>query len=312
MIRNAPASAASVQVPVQNFDPTGLPLAHLVALRSKLNQIIESLFTLIRTIDGDGLPGMAAWPDILSKYNNLLIQSHTLITSLSGVDIPQPARRPGEARRERINPFETIALHPLTVNGPSGPGSGGLEEPPHHGMLENLLRTDPHPEVIKRWDETVRRFVERRKGGIQVEPQDVMKEMIAMREGHDARIDRALKVVEELRDRWDWKARVALDEMDEAEEGRNDGSSEGPIVIDDDDDDEEEEEEDTTMKTQEGTQTQTPAPTASGQPMQEDTQDSMQPPPTTQNTIDERDNMFSDDSSDDEDDDDEFEDVMQD
>ena len=203
-----------------NYDPSNLPVAHLISLRAKLSQIIESLNALTYTIDGGGHPGMSSWPEILSKYNNLLAQSHTLINTLSGAHLPQPARRLGEASRERINPFETMALHPLstinptTSNAASGAqtGGGALDET-HHGMLENLLRTDPHPAVIKRWDDTVRRFVERRKGGgSQIEPQDVIKEMLEMKEGHDARIERAIRVVETQRERWDWKLRVPFDD----------------------------------------------------------------------------------------------------
>ncbi|KAG8801420.1 hypothetical protein FRC18_007795 [Serendipita sp. 400] len=49
--------------------------------------------------------------------------------------------------------------------------------------------------------------------------------MTAIKEGHDARIERAMKVVEDLKDKWDWKMRVTLDD---------------PFEEDDDDDDDEE------------------------------------------------------------------------
>ncbi|KAG9056232.1 hypothetical protein FS842_011331 [Serendipita sp. 407] len=125
MIRNNPSNTlpSSVPPPVMRFESSNLPLTHIVSLRSKLSQIIESLNALTYTIDADGRPGMSSWPEILSKYNNLLTQSHTLINTLAGAHIPQPPRRAGEARRERINPFETIALHPLIMSGGNPPAS---------------------------------------------------------------------------------------------------------------------------------------------------------------------------------------------
>ncbi|KAG8813546.1 hypothetical protein FRC17_001501 [Serendipita sp. 399] len=347
MIRNAPSNTlpTSAPLPVMRFEPSNLPLTHIVSLRSKLSQIIESLNALTYSIDADGRPGMSSWPDILSKYNNLLTQSHTLINTLSGAHIPQPPRKAGEARRERINPFETIALHPLilstpaaaaaptssgqTVNGITVPStsatSTGFDET-HHGMLENLLRTDPHSEVIKRWDETVRRFVERRKGGTQVEPQDVIKEMTAMKEGHDARIERAMRVVEDLREKWDWKMRVTLD--DPLPGGDDDDD-------DDDDDDEdlfgddEDMDEPSVPPAWLGTPKQSNAIPVPSQPdevmrtpsqsmeysqnqsqagMDVSSMNSSQPPPPTQHTTTQDTEMIFD--SDDSDDDDDLEDVM--
>ena len=57
--------------------------------------------------------------------------------------------------------------------------------------------------------------------------EDIIKEMNTMKEDHDARIRRAVEVVEGLKDKWDWRLRVALDDPN-AEEA------------DDDDDDQEE------------------------------------------------------------------------
>jgi hypothetical protein len=278
------------------FDPSSLPLTHLVSLRSKLSQIIDSLNSLTYTIDGEGRPGMSSWPEILSKYNNLLAQSHTLITTLSGAHIPQPARRPGEAKRERINAFETIALHPLMT---SGSGPSNVDEG-HHGMLENLLRTEPHSDVIKRWDETVRRFVDKR-GGLG-DSRDVIKEMTQFKEDHDARVKRALDIVETLRDKYDWKMRVS----DDAPEAGDD-------LFGDDSESEEEGWKASQRKPMELENADEPMQTPS-QPqtqgstmMQEDPVNSQQPPPPTQQTEDE--GIFS--GDDDSDDDDDLEDVME-
>ncbi|KIM24890.1 hypothetical protein M408DRAFT_228196 [Serendipita vermifera MAFF 305830] len=351
----APASAP---VPQMSFDPSSLPLPHLVSLRSKLSQIIDSLNNLTLLIAGNDVNalGMASWPDILAKYTNLLTQSQSLMTTLSGAHLPQPARRPGEARRERGNPYEGIVLHPFLLTSPdtaaatttSGTAATSAVDEAHQGMLENLLRTDPHPEVIKRWDASVRRFVERRKGGDVTlrtagdgtgagvgglallggidparEAQDIIKEMTGVREGHDARIERAMRVVEELRDRWDWKMRVGVEEEDlfgdnEGEEGGGGGAGANPtqssvgtgMLLDDGD---------TGMGTQtqsilgSQSQSQTVHMDTQSQPSRMDTQTSVlsgQPPPPTQHTAaDDEEDMFS---ASDDDDDDDLEDVMED
>ncbi|PVF96961.1 hypothetical protein CPB86DRAFT_786451 [Serendipita vermifera] len=296
MIRNPSTNVpAQPQAPVMAFDPSSLPLTHIVSLRSKLSQIIDSLNSLTYTIDGEGRPGMSSWPEILSKYNNLLAQSHTLITTLSGAHIPQPARRPGEAKKEKINAFETIAFHPLMT-------AGNMDEA-HHGMLENLLRTEPHPDVIKRWDETVRRFVDKR-GGLG-DSRDVIKEMTQFKEDHDARVKRASDIVESLRDRWDWKMRIS-DETpgtgedlfgDESEPEEEDWkpSQIKPMDL---------EKADEPMLSQSQPQTQMSTT------MQEDPVESRQPPPPTQQTAVEDEKIFSD-EDDDSDDDDDLEDVME-
>ncbi|CCA67375.1 hypothetical protein PIIN_01206 [Serendipita indica DSM 11827] len=321
MIRNP--AAQTTQGPITNFDPSNLPVAHLISLRARLSQIIESLNVLTYTIDGEGRPGMSSWPEILSKYNNLLAQSHNLINTLSGEHFPQPPRRPGEPERERINPFETIALHPLSVTtNPSVPnptagtlsaaqtttGSSGNFDDTHHGMLENLLRTDPHPAVIKRWDDTVRRFAERRKGGgSQIEPQDVIKEMLEMKEGHDARIERALRVIADLRERWEWKMRVSFDER----------VGDGEDLFSDDDSGDEVEE---VTKTDPprmgmGTQEMKTATQSSDETMRTQTQSmhtqtqSMATQTQSMVTQTQDESMFSNDEDDDDDDDDDDEDM---
>jgi hypothetical protein len=153
------------------------------------------------------MPGMTSWPDILGKYNNLLAQTHSLSESLSGKHIPAPPRKPGEPPRPRVNQFEMTALHPLI----------SLNEL-QTNMTVNLLKTQPLPEVMSKADESIARFAEKRKDG--ADDFDVIKEMQQIREGHDAKVDRALKSVMELKDKYDWKMRMAFDEPeDETIEG---------------------------------------------------------------------------------------------
>jgi len=148
------------------------------------------------------MPGMTSWPDVLAKYNNLLAQTHSLSESLSGKHIPAPPRKPGEPPRPRVNQFEMIALHPLI----------SLNEL-QTNMTVNLLKTQPVPEVMTRADESIALFAEKRKDG--ADDFDVIKEMQQIREGHDAKVDRALKSVMELKDKYDWKMRMAFDEPED-------------------------------------------------------------------------------------------------
>jgi len=145
---------------------------------------------------------MTSWPDILAKYNNLLAQTHSLSESLSGKHIPAPPRKPGEPPRPRVNQFEMIALHPLI----------SLNEL-QTNMTVNLLKTQPLPEVMSKADESIARFAEKRKDG--ADDFYVIKEMQQIREGHDAKVDRALKFVMELKDKYDWKMRMAFDEPED-------------------------------------------------------------------------------------------------
>jgi hypothetical protein len=161
------------------------------------------------------MPGMTSWPDILAKYNNLLAQTHSLSESLSGKHIPALPRKPGEPPRPRVNQFEMIALHPLI----------SLNEL-QTNMTVNLLKTQPLPEVMSRADESIARFAEKRKDG--ADDFDVIKEVQQIREGHDAKVDRALKSVMELKDKYDWKMRMmALGEPeDETMEGEQEQETE--------------------------------------------------------------------------------------
>ena len=195
--RNAAPRPRQIQ-----FNPEPVPLPHVENLKSKISQITDSLNVLAGTIDGGGMPGMTSWPDILAKYNNLLAQTHSLSESLSGKHIPAPPRKPGEPPRPRVNQFEMIALHPLI----------SLNEL-QTNMTVNLLKTQPLPEVMSRADESIARFAEKRKDG--ADDFDVIKEMQQIREGHDAKVDRALKSVMELKDKYYWKMRMAFDEPED-------------------------------------------------------------------------------------------------
>ncbi|KAI9069403.1 hypothetical protein FKP32DRAFT_1586908 [Trametes sanguinea] len=209
------------------FDLQALPVSQLESLRFKANQIIESIQLLQRTIEMGGQPMMQAWPDILSKYNILLSQSHNLSMSLVG------AHQSGT--NTQGNPYEKIALHPRVP----------LTDAQLDNELLPLLRNQQTTDVLRFENETVRHLAEHmetkgslgvlghvpRPGGKHVEYDDVLRECDQIRMEHDQRVERATRAVMLLREKYDWKARVEV-EQEEPEE--LDWDPRGPSVAPED------------------------------------------------------------------------------
>ncbi|KAK7040759.1 hypothetical protein VNI00_009665 [Paramarasmius palmivorus] len=216
------------------FDPTSLPLAQLESLRFKSNQIIESIQTLQRTIDGHP-SGMPAWPDVLSKYNILLSQTHNFSTSLSSSLQQQQSQINGITTQQgpQQNPYEKIVLHPQVP----------MTDTQLDTEIIPLLRNQQTLDVLNTENETVRRLSEHMvtRGSLGVlsglppppplegaptrfsqarkkpEYEDVIAECAEIRGDHDRRADRAVRAVALLREKFDWKPRVAV-EVEEPEE----------------------------------------------------------------------------------------------
>ncbi|KAI0644013.1 hypothetical protein C8Q79DRAFT_125199 [Trametes meyenii] len=195
------------------FDLQALPVSQLESLKFKANQIIESIQLLQRTIEMGGQAVMPAWPDILSKYNILLSQSHNLSMSLLAAHQASTSTQG--------NPYERIALHPRVP----------LTDAQLEQELIPLLRNQQTTDVLRFENETVRHLAEHmetrgslgvlghapRTGGRHVEYDDVLRECDQIRVEHDQRVERATRAVTLLRDKYDWKARVEV-EQEEPEE----------------------------------------------------------------------------------------------
>ncbi|KAM5543903.1 hypothetical protein V8D89_002520 [Ganoderma adspersum] len=203
------------------FDLQNLPVAQLESLRFKASQIIESVDLLQRTLDMGGQHAMPAWPDILSKYNILLSQSHNLSMFLLAAHQSQSQSASQSAARE--NPFEKIAVHTRV----------GLTDAQLDNELIPLLRNTQTTEVLRAESDAVRHLAEHmdtkgslgvlghvpasRAGGRHPEYEDVLAECAQIRGEHDERVARATRAVMLLRDKYDWKARVEV-EQEEPEE----------------------------------------------------------------------------------------------
>lgn len=205
------------------FDLQNLPVGQLESLRFKANQIIESIQLLQRTLEMGGQHAMPAWPDILSKYNILLSQSHNLSMSLLAAHQSQSQSQPTASSSSRENPYEKIAVHARV----------GLTDPQLDNEFIPLLRNTQTTEVLRTESDTVRHLAEHmdtkgslgvlghvpaaRAGGRHPEYDDVLRECAQIRTEHDERVDRATRAVMLLRDKYDWRARVEV-EQEEPEE----------------------------------------------------------------------------------------------
>lgn len=232
-----PPSSASPPITLPHVTGSALPVSQLESLKFKANQIIDSIQALQRTIEGGYQPAMPAWPDVLSKYNILLSQTHSFSTSLAGnpaLNMNHAGRPPGGTG----NMFERIALHP----------SIGMADAQLDAEVIPLLRNQQTLDVLRVENETVRRIAEHMvtKGSLgvlggsgpaprdmsasgygygngmgvgrgKVEYEDVLAECDEIRGAHDRRVERAVRAVMMLREKFDWKQRVVV-EVEEPEE----------------------------------------------------------------------------------------------
>jgi len=210
--------------PLSELPSPALPIPQLESLKLRANQIIESIFALQRTIEAGGHPSaMSAWPDTLSKYSILLSQTHNFSNALLQ---PFPTAATNASRSRQLNVYETIALHP----------KNGMTDAQLDGEVAPLLRNQQTTEVLRLENDTVRRLGEHMstRGSLGVlgmvtppapagmvgrkpEYEDVLRECGEVCEEHDRRVDRAMRAVVMLRDKFDWKQRVEV-EVEEPEE----------------------------------------------------------------------------------------------
>jgi len=217
--------SGSPPLPLGDLPTSPLPISQLESLKFKANQIIDSIIALQRTIEAGGHPSaMHAWPDILSKYNILLSQTHNFSNALVQ---PFPTSS-SSSKAPAQNIFERIALHPRT----------GMTDVQLDGDVIPLLRNQQTTDVLRTENDTVKRLAEHMstRGSLGVlgvasppslhngfgvprkpEYEDVINECAEIRGAHDRRVERAVRAVMMLREKFDWKQRVEV-EVEEPEE----------------------------------------------------------------------------------------------
>ena len=174
---------------------------------------------------------MPSWPDVLSKYNVLLSQTLNLSVGLVGAT-SSGAGGVGIGGANGTNQFSRIALHPNL----------SLTDTALDNDLIPLLRNQQTTDVLRLENDTVRRLGERMQTrgvagvlgltnsssvhtSIPSPDKDIEKptypqilaELTTIRDAHDARVDRAIRAVTMLRDKYDWKTRLEV-EVEEPEE----------------------------------------------------------------------------------------------
>jgi hypothetical protein len=188
-----------------------MSISQLESLKFKANQIIDSIQTLQRVLESGGHNLMPPWPDILSKFNIILSQSLNFSNSLL-------------LNANATNVFEKISLHPNT--------------PMSDAQLDNdlipLLRNQQTTDVLRAETDSVRRLSEHmpitrgslgvllsdptsKQGAKKPEYEDVLAECDQIRREHDMRVERAVRAVTMLKDKFDWRQRVEV-EVEEPEE----------------------------------------------------------------------------------------------
>ncbi|KAF7369078.1 hypothetical protein MVEN_00234700 [Mycena venus] len=214
---------------MSTFSPSTLPVDQLESLRFKANQIIDSIYGLQRTIEAGNTNYMPAWPDILSKYNMLLSQTHNFSTALAApaaVQLSFAANGVPTLGRPQGNPYEGLALHP----------SKAMTDAQLDTEAIPLLRNQQTTDVLRMENDTVRRLASHMttRGSLGVlgavlpppalgvaprkpEYEDVIGECDAIRAAHDQRVDRAVRAVAMLRDKFELRQRVEV-EVEEPEE----------------------------------------------------------------------------------------------
>ena len=205
------------------FDPGTLPVAQLESLKFKVSQIMESIQSLQANIEQGGHNTMPSWPEILTKYNVLLSQTHSLSTTLvtpmpqqntSGSKVNGAGRNQASSSSKNTNAFSRFWLHP----------SLGLTDTQLDNDLTPLLRNQQTNEVLSVENDTVRRLSERlldaplQGAKTLSDNQSVLLQRCSqIKSEHDTRCERAVRAVTMLREKYDWKARVEV-EMEEPED----------------------------------------------------------------------------------------------
>lgn len=236
--------------PTSTSTAANLPVAQLESLRFKVNQTIDSIAYLRHILESGGQNVMPQWPSILTRYNILLSQTHSLSTSLA-ITLP----------KSNANIFESLAIHPTL----------GLTDVQFDAGIIPFLRNLQTTEVLRVENETVRRMSEHTQTGgtlgivtgvSKVSHEDVIRECDQIKLEHDERVDRAIKAVTMLREKYDWKARVMVEQeepeeldwdpriqrqtMARVEDGlSSDSESSGPSVVDGEESNDSEEEKET-------------------------------------------------------------------
>jgi hypothetical protein len=157
-------------------------IALLESIKFRVTQLIDSIQTLAWQLDAFHPP--PPWPDLLAKYAVVMAQTHNLSRALAF-----------------STALASAALHPRAP----------LSDPTLDATLIPLLRNQQTTDVLRAESASVRRLNAALKLPEDPPPQAVLDAVSDAVAAHDARAERAQRAVAMLREKYDWRVRVAVD-----------------------------------------------------------------------------------------------------
>jgi hypothetical protein len=147
-----------------------------------VTQLIESIQTLAWQLEAFHPP--PPWPDLLAKYAVVMAQTHNLSRALAS-----------------STTLAGTALHPRAP----------LADASLDGALIPLLRNQQTTDVLHAESASVRRLGNALELPEDAPPHVVLEAVSEAVVAHDARAERAQRAVAMLREKYDWRVRVAVD-----------------------------------------------------------------------------------------------------
>ncbi len=179
-----PSQANQAQPPTLPANLGGPPpdIVSLESIKFRVTQLIDSIQTLAWQLEAFHPP--PPWPDILAKYAVVMAQTHNLSRALAS-----------------SSTLASTALHPRTP----------IPDTSLDGTLIPLLRNQQTTDVLRAESASVRRLNSALKLPEDPPPQTVLDAVSDVVAAHDARAERAQRAVAMLREKFDWRVRVAVD-----------------------------------------------------------------------------------------------------
>ncbi|KAI0254456.1 hypothetical protein BJV78DRAFT_919898 [Lactifluus subvellereus] len=195
------SSQASPAQPTLPANLGGRPpdIASLESINFRVTQLIDSINTLAWQLEAFHPP--PPWPDLLAKYAVVMAQTHNLSRALASSAA-----------------LASTALHPRAP----------LSDASLDSSLIPLLRNQQTTDVLRAESASVRRLG----AALELSPEDpppraVLDAVAEVVAAHDARAERAQRAVAMLREKYDWRVRVAVD-PDEGWSDYGGGEVDGP------------------------------------------------------------------------------------
>jgi len=157
-------------------------IASLESIKFRVAQLIDSIQTLAWQLEAFHPP--PPWPDLLAKYAVVMAQTHNLSRALAS-----------------NGALASTALHPRAP----------LADASLDGALIPLLRNQQTTDVLRAESASVRRLGTALKLPEDAPPHAVLEAVSEVVVAHDARAERAQRAVAMLREKYDWRVRVAVD-----------------------------------------------------------------------------------------------------